>query len=77
MSDQLTELFAEILEVNSGDLGEESSPDTVENWDSLSAMHLVSAIETTFSIKLSTREMMKMASIGLARNSLRQKGVDI
>ena len=77
MTDQLIDVFAEVLEVDPGELNEDSSPDTVENWDSLSAMHLVSAIEQNFSVKLSTREMMKMVTIGLARDTLRNKGVDI
>jgi len=77
MADRLTELFADVLEVDAAQLSDESSPDTVENWDSLSAMHLVSAIEATFSTKLSTREIMKMSSIGLARIALQGKGVEI
>jgi acyl carrier protein len=70
-------VFAEVLGVNEAELSDDSSPDTIEKWDSLSAMRLVSAIEETFSVELSTREIMKMSSIRLAREALLRKGVTI
>ncbi len=77
MSDKLIEVFAEVLEVEASTLEETSSPDSVEQWDSLAAMHLVAALEDTFKIQLSTKEMMKMHSVGLAREVLKAKGVDV
>ena len=77
MSDQLTKVFADVLKVDASELTEESSPDTLEAWDSLVAMMLVSAIEDTFDVRLSTREIMNMSSIGLARQALQDKGVDV
>ncbi|BCH25753.1 hypothetical protein MesoLjLc_56780 [Mesorhizobium sp. L-8-10] len=77
MSDRLLALFAEELDVSSSALDDDSSPDTVENWDSLAAMRLVAAIESEFDVRLSTREIMKMRSIGIARAVLRDKSVDV
>ena len=75
MADRLLELFAEGLGVSIDRLDEESSPDTVEEWDSLAAMTLVTLIEDTFAVSLSTRDIMKMRTIGLARSTLQAKGV--
>lgn len=77
MSDPLITLFAEVLEVDTSILNDESSPDNVEQWDSLAAMHLVAAIEEKFECQLSTKEIMKMSSIGLARAALKDKGIDV
>lgn len=77
MSDALLDLFAETLQVDVEMLNEDSSPDTVEQWDSLAAMNLVVAIEETFDVRLSTRDIMKMATIGVARQTLCEKGVDV
>jgi len=77
MSDPLIALFAEILEVPASDLNEQSAPDNVEQWDSLAAMHLVAALEDKFNVQLSTKEMMKMHSIGLAREVLKAKDVAV
>lgn len=77
MADKLTELFAEELEVDASDLNDESSPDTVEQWDSLAAMRLVAAIEEQFDVRLTTREIMKMRTIGIARSVLVEKGITL
>lgn len=76
MADRLIEVFAEGLQVDASTLGEDTSPDTNEKWDSLAAMELVMGIEETFEVKLSTREIMKMRSIGAAREVLKSKGVE-
>ncbi|MDB4470716.1 acyl carrier protein [Deltaproteobacteria bacterium] len=75
--DGLIELFSFVLKVDASSLDDDSSPETVPTWDSLAAMVLVTEIESKFNVQLSTKEIMKMATIGLARQSLRNKGIDI
>lgn len=75
MNDDLIQLFAEVLEIDSAQLNDESSPENVKEWDSLSAMKLVAAIEEKFEVRLSTKEIMKMSTIGRARKTLQSKKV--
>jgi acyl carrier protein len=77
MSDALIDLFAEVLQVEPAALNDNSSPENVRQWDSLAAMHLVAAIEDKFKVQLSTREIMKMSTIGLARKTLQGKNVQV
>lgn len=77
MSDALIQLFAEVLQVEPAKLNDNSSPDNVKQWDSLAAMNLVAAIEETFKVQLSTKEIMKMSTIGLARKTLQGKNVAV
>lgn len=77
MADKLIELFADELDVEASELHDASSPDTVEQWDSLAAMRLVAALEQAFAIRLSTKEIMNMRTIGIAREVLRGKGVGV
>lgn len=77
MSDKLIGLFAEELGVEASNLSDQSSPDTVEEWDSLAAMRLVAAIESEFAVRLTTKDIMKMRTIGVAREVLRGKGVEL
>lgn len=77
MSDTLIELFAEVLQVEPKALNDNSSPDNVSQWDSLAAMHLVAAIEDKFKVTLSTKEIMKMSTIGLARKTLQDKNIKV
>jgi acyl carrier protein len=73
--DRLVAVFALVLKVPAERLSDETSPDNTPSWDSLAAMELVSQIEESFGVQLSTREIMKMRSLGLARATLRSKGV--
>lgn len=77
MKDVLAGLFAEVLEVDPAELNDDSSPENLKQWDSLAAMKLVCAIEEKFKIQLSTKEIMKMSTIGLARKTLRSKNVAV
>lgn len=77
MSDALVSLFAEVLQTDASALNDDTSPDNTAKWDSLAAMHLVAAIEEKFNVRLSTKEIMKMSSIGLARKTLQEKGVNV
>ena len=77
MPDRLINVFADELDVDASELSDESSAQTVDEWDSLAAMRLVSAIEEEFLIRLSTADIIKMDSIGRARIVLKEKGVDL
>lgn len=77
MTDALLQLFSDVLDVPVEKLNDNSSPDNTSQWDSLAAMHLVAAIESKYSIRLSTKEIMKMSSIGFARTMLKAKNVSL
>ena len=75
MADRLIALFAEGLRVDASGLSEDTSPQNTHQWDSLAAMGLITLIEDSFDVRLSTREIMRMNSIGAARSVLQSKGV--
>ena len=77
MNDPLIQLFSEVLEINAAELNDDSCPDNVKQWDSLAAMKLVVAIEEKFKIKLTTKEILKMSTIGRARETLQKKKVAV
>jgi len=77
MSDRLIELFAEEFSLASSVIDENSSPETVEAWDSLASMRLVEAIEDSFGVKLTTGEIMKMNKVGIVREVLRSRNIEI
>ena len=76
-ADPLLKLFSEVLGVPETELNDETSPDNTSKWDSMRSMELVAVIEDTFNIQLSTREIMKSRTIGIVREVLLSKNVDI
>ena len=75
--DALRQLFADVLNVDAASLDDDTCPENTPAWDSVHALKLAAAIEEAFQIPLSTREIVKMRSIGIARGVLRKKGVDV
>jgi acyl carrier protein len=75
MIDKLKETFAAVLKVDPASLTDESSPENTPSWDSLRAVQLVAAIEETFNVELATTDILRMRSLGMARDVLRRKGI--
>ncbi len=73
--DSLHDVFASTLGVSADSITEDTSPENTPQWDSLSAMNLVAAIEESFNVRLSTKEILSMRTVGLVRKVLRGKGV--
>jgi acyl carrier protein len=76
MSDRVITIFSDVLQLPPETLGDQTSPETTPNWDSLAALNLVLALEEEFGIKLSAREIVKMRSIAAVRDVLRDKKID-
>ena len=62
--DQLTEIFQDILDVDDLVVTDTLSADDVDEWDSLSHIQLIVAIEKQWSIKFTSREIMKWQNVG-------------
>ena len=73
--DSVREIFSEVLGIPSDTIDDTTSPENTPKWDSLQAMNLVVAIEEAFSVRLSTKEIVSMRTVGLVRKVLRDKGV--
>lgn len=74
--DIVLKLFCETLELPLDELSDDTSPENTSKWDSRRSMELVALIEETFDVELTTKEIMKMRSIGIVREVLRSKGVE-
>lgn len=70
---QLKRIISDILEVSLDNINEDSSPDNIEQWDSLSHIKLVMAIEAEFQVKLSPEDMTDMLSVKLIKIILEEK----
>jgi acyl carrier protein len=55
---------------------DETSPENTTQWDSLNSMNLVVALEDAFNVRLSTKEILSMRTVGMVRKVLRTKGIE-
>jgi acyl carrier protein len=56
--DELINLFARVLEVDVNSINEQSSPENLDNWDSLKFMQLVAEFESEFNVSLDISTIM-------------------
>jgi acyl carrier protein len=62
--EKLNEIFNDVLDLEDVALTDATCADDIEEWDSLSHIQLIVAIEKTFGIKFTSREIMKWANVG-------------
>lgn len=74
MPDRVSQVFADVLQVPLEQISDRTSPDNTPQWDSLSAMNLVLALEDEFDLKLSTKEIVAMRSVAIVKRVLRERG---
>jgi acyl carrier protein len=75
MTTRVAKVFSEVLGVSPAQITDETSPDNTPQWDSMTAMNLVVAIEDEFDIRLSTAEIVSMRNVAIVRKVLTTKGV--
>lgn len=74
ITSELRAIFADIFE-HDAELSPETSPETVEKWDSLGHIALVRSLEESFNIALSMDEMMELQTVADITNVLRRHGI--
>lgn len=57
-------LAADILELPPAQITEDSSPHTIENWDSVQNVNIVLALEEMFGVEFEVEEIERMKNIG-------------
>lgn len=68
----LYSLIATVLNVPISSIDDNTSPDSIESWDSLTHLKLVMAIESEYKINLSPEDTMDMLSVKLIKIILEQ-----
>jgi len=64
---------SEILGISMDQINENSSMDTIGEWDSLNHMNLMMALEEEFSIQFDNTEVMKLTSMDAILRALKRK----
>jgi acyl carrier protein len=62
--EQVRNVASDIFGIPADKITAESSPETIENWDSMQHLNLVLAIEEKFGVQLEPEDIEKMKNIG-------------
>ncbi len=73
--DKVRSLVATLFNVPVEDITEDSSPETVEAWDSMGQLNLILELEQEFDIAMTHDRVQRMTSVGAIAELLTEAGV--
>ena len=62
-----------VFEISTGEINDESSPDTIESWDSLKHMKMVVALEEEFKVKFTDDNITELINMKLIKAVLLER----
>ena len=77
MSSNLLDIIANVMEEQVTDIDDESTPETIENWDSFRGLVLFEELETKFEVKFTLNELLNIKKIKDIKNILSVRGVSV
>ena len=60
---KVARILSEVMGIPEDQIDEQSSPDTVENWDSVKHMYLILALEEQFEVHFTDEKIVEMLSV--------------
>ena len=77
MSEKLYNIISKVFSVPISEINDESSPETIESWDSFNGLILVDELESNFNIKFSVSEIIDVNNVKDIKRHLNNHGVDL
>jgi acyl carrier protein len=77
MSSKLYETIAQVMSVPISKISDDSSPETIENWDSFHGLVLIDELETVFNIKFTLDEVTNTKTVADIKRNLLNHGVTL
>ena len=77
MSKKLYDIISKVFSVQISEINDESSPETIESWDSFNGLILVDELESNFNIKFSVSERIDVKNVKDIKRHLNNHGVDL
>ena len=77
MSKKLYDIISKVFSIQISEINDESSPETIESWDSFNGLILVDELENSFNIKFSISEIIDVKNVKDIKRHLNNHGVDL
>lgn len=72
MKERVKKVMAQVFGLSADQITDESSPDTIESWDSLTHLNLVMALEQEFDVSFSEEQMVELLSFEIVIEAVRE-----
>lgn len=60
---KIIEIFEDILDIENGKINLNSTPEDIEEWDSVATINIIIAIEEEFGIKFKLKDVQEIKSV--------------
>ena len=77
ISKKLYDIISKVFSIQISEINDESSPETIESWDSFNGLILVDELESNFNIKFSVSEIIDVKNVKDIKRYLNNHGVDL
>ena len=73
ISDRIKNVMSAVFGISNEEINDESSPDTIESWDSLKHMNLVVSLEEEFNVEFTDDNIIELINMKLIMAVLLEK----
>ena len=75
--EKYNDIFAEVFGVDTEQLGDNFSKETVSEWDSVHQLNIISMMEETFDLMLDPEDIMACNSYNAGKSILEKNGIEL
>ena len=75
--DDVNMIVAKVFSIPESEVNDQSSPETIERWDSFHGLALVDALENEFNVKFSLSELTDVENTADIKRHLKSHGVSL
>ena len=75
MSTKLYNIISQVMNIPISRINDESSPESIETWDSFHGLVLLDDLETTFNVKFTIDEVVSTKTVADIKRNLQNHGV--
>lgn len=72
--EKLNEVFRDVFDDDTIEVGESTTADDIEDWDSLNHITLIDAVESEFGVRFTMGEVSGMKNVGEMAEIIRARG---
>ena len=73
MENRIKKIMSNVFNINVDSINNESSPDNIENWDSLKHMNLIIALEEDFDIEFDDNDIENLLNFQLISLTIQER----
>ena len=74
---KLEAIIKKVFKIESVDINDELSPETISSWDSMNYLLFISEVEKEFGITFTMEEVLNATKLGDIKAVMRNKGVEL